>query len=252
MVLTAVNHLRGTRTALRRTALASGHDVGHARSPPGAGSLAVTPSRRGWRITTYAVVLLVLLAVIGWVSTHPKALPTTDTTVRAETPVGEPVYVGVFGTPADFDRTLHLAGVHVFATSTADVTIVPHVCHGGSVNVTTTPESFCGELGPTEDATLESGDEIVLEVVGDVPSRGRHRPGPDRLPRRPAVGHPGRRRPRRRSASWPADSAQEPAAFSSAAARSAASVISSASIASVRWNQASASSGRPASSSASA
>jgi hypothetical protein len=138
--------------------------------PAAAGSLVVTPSRRGWRIATYVVVLVLLLAVIGWVSTHPKALATTDTTVRAETPVGEPVYVGVFGTPADFDRSLHIAGVHVFATSTADVTIVPHVCHGGSVNVTTTPQSFCSEFGPTEDATLESGDEIVLEVIGDVPT----------------------------------------------------------------------------------
>lgn len=137
--------------------------------PPGPGALALTPSRRGWRITTYAVALLVLLAVIGWVSTHPKALATTDTTVRAETPVGEPVYVGVFGTPSDFDRTLHLAGVRVFASSTADVTIVPHVCHGGSVNVTTTPESFCRELGPTEGATLEAGDAIVLEIMGEVP-----------------------------------------------------------------------------------
>jgi hypothetical protein len=138
--------------------------------PAGPGSLAVTPSRRGWRITTYAAALLVLLAVIGWVSTHPESLATTDATVRAETPVGEPVFVGVFATPADFDRNLHLAGVHVFATSTADVTIVPHVCHGGSVNVTTTPESFCVELSPTEDAPLESGDSIVLEIVGDVPT----------------------------------------------------------------------------------
>ena len=138
--------------------------------PAGPGSLAVTPSRRGWRITTYAVALLVLLAVIGWVSTHPDALTTTDTTVRAETPVGEPVFVGVFAAPAGFDRSLHLAGVHVFASSTADVTIVPHICHGGSVNVTTTPESFCDELGPTEDAALESGDAIVLEIVGDVPT----------------------------------------------------------------------------------
>ena len=81
--------------------------------PAGPGPLAVTPSRRGWRITTYAVALLVLLAVIGWVSTHPKALATTDTTVRAETPVGAPVYVGVFGTPADFDRSLHLSLIHI-------------------------------------------------------------------------------------------------------------------------------------------
>ena len=133
------------------------------------GSLAVTPSRRGWRIATYALALGVLLAVIGWVSTHPETLPTSDATVQAETPVAEPVYVGVFGTPADFGRTLHLSGVRVFATAGADVTIVAHVCHGGSVHVTTTPETFCRELGATEGATLEGGDEIVLEVVGDQP-----------------------------------------------------------------------------------
>ena len=138
--------------------------------PRGGAPLVVAPSRRGWRIATYALVLLVLLGVLGWVSTHPKALPTTDTTVRAETPVGEPVYIGVFGAQADFDRTLHVAGVHVFATAAADVTIVPHVCHGGSVNVTVTPESFCREVGPTEGATLTSGDAIVLEVVGAVPT----------------------------------------------------------------------------------
>jgi hypothetical protein len=138
--------------------------------PAGPAPLAVAPSRRGWRIATYAVALVVLAAVLGWVSTHPKALATADTAVQAETPVGEPVFVGVFGTPADFDRTLRVSGVHVFATSAADVTIVPHVCHGGSVHVTTTPETFCRDLGPTEGATLEGGDEIVLEVSGDVPT----------------------------------------------------------------------------------
>jgi hypothetical protein len=138
--------------------------------PAGRGALVVNPSRPGWRIATYAAALVVLLAVIGWVSTHPKPLSTDATTVQAETPVGEPVFVGVFGTPADFDRSLHLAGVHVFATSSADVTIVPHVCHGGSVNVTTTPETFCATFGRTEGATLGSGDAIVLEVVGDSPA----------------------------------------------------------------------------------
>ena len=138
--------------------------------PAGTGKLAVRQSRRAWRITLYVVLLAVLVAVIGWVSTHPKALATTDETVQAETPVAEPVFVGVFGTPADFDRTLRISGVRVFATATADVTIVPHVCHGGSINVTSTPESFCAEFGPTEGATLGSGDEIVLEVVGDVPA----------------------------------------------------------------------------------
>src|ERR1044072_3826547 len=83
-VVTLVNLLRGTLTDLPQR-LACGHDVGHA-------------GVRGTRLTG-------------------------ATPVRAGPRVGEPVYVGVFGTPADFDRTLHLAGVRVFASSTADVTI---------------------------------------------------------------------------------------------------------------------------------
>src|SRR3954447_18284125 len=94
--------------------------------------LAVAPSRRGWRIAAYVAFLLAMLAVLGWVSTHPKGLATSTTRVQAETPVGQPVYVGVFGAPADFDRTLHVSGVRVFATSTTDAIIVPHICHGGS------------------------------------------------------------------------------------------------------------------------
>jgi len=144
-----------------------------ASGPEDHGPLAVTASRRGWRVATYVLLLLVLLAVVGWVSTHPKALATSDATVRAETPVAQPVYVGVFGAPADFGRTLHVAGVRVFATSDAEVTIVPHLCHGGSVHVTITPETFCTELGPTECATLRAGDEILLEVVGDAPGTVR-------------------------------------------------------------------------------
>jgi hypothetical protein len=135
--------------------------------PADPGPLAVSPARRGALV--YVVVLAVLAAAFGWVSTHPDELPTSRVRVSASTPVTEPVYLGVFGTPADFGRTLHISGVRVFASATADVTIVPHVCHGGSVNVTTTPESFCSEVGPSAGATLESGDEIVLEVVADEP-----------------------------------------------------------------------------------
>ena len=129
----------------------------------------MAPSRRWLQVTAYVVVLVVLFAVIGWVSTHPDPLPTSKTRVVASTPIAEPVFVGVFDTPADFDRSLHISGVRVSATSTVDVTITPHVCHGGSINVTTTPDSFCATFGPTEDAALDQGDEIVLEVVGDAP-----------------------------------------------------------------------------------
>ena len=122
--------------------------------PAEPGRLAVTPSRRGWRITAYVVFLLAMLAVLAWVSTHPEALATSNTRVQAESPVGRPVYVGVFGTPADFDRTLHVSGVRVFASSTSEVTIVPHVCHGGSVSVTTTPATFASESSTSAATSL--------------------------------------------------------------------------------------------------
>ena len=135
---------------------------------PGRGALAVAP-RRWVQPAVYAVAVGVLVAVTGWVSTHPDSLPTSRTRVVASTPITEPVFIGVFDTPAGFDRDLHIAGVHVSATSTVDVTITPHVCHGGSLSVTTTPDTFCASLGPTEDAALDEGDEVVLEVVGDAP-----------------------------------------------------------------------------------
>jgi hypothetical protein len=133
-------------------------------------ALAVTPSRRGWRISAYVVLLVAMVVIVGWVTTHPKALDTSTNRVQAVTPVGEPVYLGVFAAPAGFGRTLHLSGVRVFATSTADVTITPHLCRGGSVSVTTTPQTFCRAFGPTEDETFEAGDAIVLQVVGKEPA----------------------------------------------------------------------------------
>jgi hypothetical protein len=137
--------------------------------PPAAGPLAVRPpGRRGLGVAAYAVVVVALLAVVGWVSTHPDPLPTSKARVVASTPVDEPVFVGVFS-PAGFDRSLHLSGVRVFAAATAEVQIVPHVCHGGSINVTSTPDSFCETFGPSEDAVLGAGDEVVLEVVGEAP-----------------------------------------------------------------------------------
>jgi hypothetical protein len=114
--------------------------------------------------------LLVVAAVVWWVSTHPADLPTSTTTISASTPVGQPVFVGVFTAAADSDRTLHLSGVKIFATSTvADVEITPHLCRGGSVSVTADPAPFCTELDSTEGTTMGAGDEIVLEVSGPAP-----------------------------------------------------------------------------------
>src|SRR4051794_34435199 len=109
-MLTTVNHPGGTRG--RQT---EGYPPGmRSVTPPPRqdGGLAVRPSRRGLRFGAYAAVLVAVLAVAAWLSTHPRALDTSERTVRAQTPQAEPVYVGVFDTTADFDRTLHLSGVH--------------------------------------------------------------------------------------------------------------------------------------------
>jgi len=119
----------------------------------------------GWVLGIVAVA-----AIVAWVSTHPPALSTSTTTVTASTPVSQPVFVGVFTAPADFDRTLHLSGVKIFATSTAgDALITPHLCRGGSVSVTTDPEAFCSDVVGTEGTTMGAGDEIVLEVSAAAP-----------------------------------------------------------------------------------
>src|SRR3954452_21621059 len=110
--------------------------------PADPGRLAVTPSRRGWRIAAYVVILLAMLAVLAWVSTHPEALATSSTRVQAESPVGRPVYGGVYATPCDFDRTVQASGGRVFTSSASEVPIAPHVCPGGSVSVTTPPATF--------------------------------------------------------------------------------------------------------------
>jgi len=113
--------------------------------------------------------LLLVVSVVAYVTTHPDELPTTDTVVTASTPAGRTVFLGVFTATADFDRSIRISGVKVFATAPGAVTIVPHLCRGGSLGVTTDPTLFCTELEPTEGATMTAGDEIVLEVVGETP-----------------------------------------------------------------------------------
>jgi hypothetical protein len=141
---------------------------GGARDSADPGALQVRRRQRlglvGWLLA-----LVVVAAVVGWVSTHPADLPTSSERVTASTPVGTPVYVGVFGAPSDFDRTLHVSGVKIFAVSTVEMDITPWLCRGGSVGVTTTPDAFCSELVDTEGATMRAGDEIVLEVSGEEP-----------------------------------------------------------------------------------
>jgi hypothetical protein len=127
-------------------------------------------SRSRWPVWVAALVgLAVLVVTVGYVTTHPDELPTSDRVVTASTPAGRPVYVGMFQANADFGRTLDISGVKVFAVSTVPVTITPRLCRGGALGVTSDAALFCSELVGTEGVAMTAGDQVMLEVTGDEP-----------------------------------------------------------------------------------
>ena len=117
-----------------------------------------------------AVVVVAAVGAFAWHATSPDALPTSGVPVPASTPVGIPVYVGVFPGAADWDRTLDLAGVKVHTTSNTRLTVTPLLCRDGAVGVTSDPSTFCSELVDPEGQQLTPSDSIVVEVTSDVPA----------------------------------------------------------------------------------
>ena len=130
------------------------------------------PSARP-RTVRIVVVIAVVAVVAGWLVwflRSPGVLPTSDRTVDAAGVVGTPLYVGVFTAPSDFDRTLHVSGVKVHTEASADLTVTPLLCQGGSLNgVTTAPEPFCDDLVDPAGEDLSDGDSVVLRIEGDQP-----------------------------------------------------------------------------------
>ncbi|MDP2771978.1 MAG: hypothetical protein Q8O61_00355 [Nocardioides sp.] len=126
--------------------------------------------RPRWRHAVWAVVVAAVLVVTIWYVNSPTALPTSERTIAVSTPVDQPVYVGVFAPASDFGRTLHLSGVKVHTTSNSEVSVVPMLCRGGTIGVTTEPESFCADLVNPEGETFGAGDDIVLEISGAEPA----------------------------------------------------------------------------------
>lgn len=115
-------------------------------------------------------VAVLVLGICVWYANTPARLPVSEESVSVSTPVGQPVYVGVFAPTAEFGRTLTLSGVKVHTTSNTEVQVVPLLCRGGTVGVTTEPESFCPDLVNPEGRTFGPGDGIVLEVTSAEPA----------------------------------------------------------------------------------
>ncbi|ANH40130.1 hypothetical protein I601_3726 [Nocardioides dokdonensis FR1436] len=126
---------------------------------------------RGRLLTRAALALLVASTALlaWWFVTNPPPLPSAEGHVTASTTAGRPVYVGVWTTPADFARTLDLAGVHLRADATVDVTLEPLLCRGGSIGVTTDPAPFCRELVDPAGATLRAGDSLIIKAEASEP-----------------------------------------------------------------------------------
>jgi hypothetical protein len=129
-------------------------------------SLQVARSRRGL-ILLWVVAVAVAVGFGAWFVTHPPPLPLPDDPVAIQIPLGEAEYVGIYNPGASDDRTLHISQVALHVDGEARV--VAQVCKGGTVSVTTEPETFCASLVEAEGATLEPGDGLVLEILDDEP-----------------------------------------------------------------------------------
>lgn len=130
--------------------------------------LEVSTRRRAVRWALVAALALALGLVLAWYATHPPALATSEDTRRASTPVGTPVYVGMYAAPAG--RTVSVDGVKVRATANTEVEVAPLLCRGGSPVVTSDPGAFCRELVAPAGERLRPGDSVVVEVSAEAPA----------------------------------------------------------------------------------
>ncbi|WGX99011.1 hypothetical protein [Nocardioides sp. L-11A] len=140
------------------------------RRPGGLGTPRVPrPSfqSRGWRIGLLAVALALVVTWLVWYATTPEELPVSEKVVNANGVVGTPLYVGMFAAPAEFGRTLRVAGVKVRTTSDVDLEVTPLLCRRGTIGVTTQPDQFCSDLVDPEGQRLVAGDSIVVRIESD-------------------------------------------------------------------------------------
>lgn len=123
-------------------------------------------ARNRWRSITVGLAAgAVLLVTVAWWLTHPSALAVREGHVTAVTTPGRAVYVGMVS-GAEVDRTLRLGGVHVRTEATVPVEVVPLLCRGGSLSVTSDAEPFCADLVDPTGQQLRPGDSLVIRVTG--------------------------------------------------------------------------------------
>jgi hypothetical protein len=124
-------------------------------------------TRNRWRTLTVGLTAgALLLVTVTWWATHPSALAVREGHVTAVTTPGRAVYVGMVS-GSEVDRTLRLGGVHVRTEATVPVEVVPLLCRGGSVSITTDAAPFCSELVDPTGQQLRPGDSLLVRVRGD-------------------------------------------------------------------------------------
>lgn len=124
----------------------------------------LTPENGPWARWALVVLALAALGLAAWYTQHPTPLPEPGATVEATAQAGASTYVGVL---AAGDRTLHLRSVSV---DVEGGDLVSLVCRDGAVAVTTDPTPFCSSVDEAAGATLNPGDQLMLEVTGDAGS----------------------------------------------------------------------------------
>jgi hypothetical protein len=130
------------------------------------------PGKRSklWRILIILATVAVAVGWTIWFVRTPDDLPTTSRTADGTGVVDQDIYIGMFAVGDDFDRTLNISEISVDVTSEGEVEVVPKLCRGGTISVTTDADQFCSELVDVKGEEFSNGDSIVLLVSASEPT----------------------------------------------------------------------------------
>jgi len=109
--------------------------------------------------------ILTFAAVAAWWMTHPEGFARGGS-FDAETPAGQPMFIGVLGPSSDSARTLRLSDVNARvseAPSGTEATVL--ICRGGAIGTTSDASAFCAELVEAKGETFYYGDRTMEQLV---------------------------------------------------------------------------------------